>query len=244
MGQHSAPRARPARTAAEARFRLIRSLSPRLTSTQIMITIIFALVGFATTSAITGGSTSGVLVNARQSDLVSVLDDLASRQARLQAEYDRLENSRQTLLGGDQYQALNEAKRRAAALSVLAGSEPVVGSGITVTISGNLSATTLLDAIQELRDGGATSIQVGDHDLAVRIVANSWFADSANGVTVSGTALTVPIVISAIGDSEVLEPALKIPGGLQDTVGSGGGTVSVIASQDIEISAVVPLPNS
>lgn len=209
-----------------------------------MITVIFALVGFATTSAITGNGTNGVLANARQSDLVSVLDDLASRQARLQAEYDRLESSRQTLLGGDQYQALNEAKRRAEALRILAGSEPVVGSGITVTISGNLSATTLLDAIQELRDGGATSIQVADRDLAVRIVANSWFADSADGVTVSGTALAVPIVISAIGDSEVLEPALKIPGGLQDTVGSGGGTVSVVASQDIEISAVVPLPKS
>jgi uncharacterized protein YlxW (UPF0749 family) len=204
----------------------------------------FALVGFATTSAFTGNGTNGVLANARQSDLVSVLDDLASRQARLQAEYDRLENSRQTLLGGDQYQALNEAKRRAEALRVLAGSEPLIGSGITVTISGNLSATTLLDAIQELRDGGATSIQVADRDLAVRIVANSWFADSANGVTVSGTALQVPIVISAIGDSDVLEPALKIPGGLQDTVGAGGGTVSVVASQDIEILAVVPLPKS
>jgi len=244
MGQHSAPRARPARTAAEARFRLIRSLSPRLTPTQVVITVMFALVGFATTSAFTGNGTNGVLANARQSDLVSVLDDLASRQARLQAEYDRLENSRQTLLGGDQYQALNEAKRRAEALRVLAGSEPLIGSGITVTISGNLSATTLLDAIQELRDGGATSIQVADRDLAVRIVANSWFADSANGVTVSGTALQVPIVISAIGDSDVLEPALKIPGGLQDTVGAGGGTVSVVASQDIEILAVVPLPKS
>ena len=244
MGQHSAPRARPARTAAEARFRLLRSLAPRLTQTQVMITVIFALVGFATTSAITGSNNDGVLANARQSDLVSVLDDLASRQARLQAEYDRLEASRQRLLGGDQYQALNEAKRRAAALRVLAGTEPVVGSGISVNISGNLSATTLLDAIQELRDGGATSIQVADHDLAVRIVANSWFADSANGVTVSGTALQVPIVISAIGDSQVLEPALKIPGGLQDTVGSGGGTVSITSSQDIEISAVVPLPKS
>jgi len=209
-----------------------------------MITVIFFLVGFATTSAITGNSSSGLLVNARQSDLVSVLDDLAQRQARLQTEYDRLETSRQTLLGGDQYQALNEAKRRVAALQVLAGSEPVVGSGITITISGNLSATTLLDAIQELRDGGATAIQVSDRDLAVRVVASSWFADSANGVTVSGTALQVPIVISAIGDSSVLEPALKIPGGLQDTVGSGGGTINTVASQDVEISAVVPLPKS
>lgn len=242
MGQHSAPRGRPVRTAAEARFRLVRSLAPRLTATQTMITIIFVLVGFTTTAAITSSQSTGVLANARQSDLVSVLDDLAQRQARLQSEYDRLEASRQKLLGGDQYQALNEAKRRASALSVLAGTEPMLGSGIRITISGNLSAMTLLDAIQELRDGGARAIQVADRDLAVRVIANTWFADSPDGVTVSGNALRVPIVISVIGDSDVLQPALKIPGGLQDTVGSGGGSVTVVAAEDVDISAVVPLP--
>ena len=242
MGSHMAQR--PARTAAEARYRLIRSLKPRMTGTQTVITAIFVIVGFATTAAITGNGTNGILANARQTDLVSVLDDLAQRQARLQSEYDRLEAARANLLGGDEFQALNEAKRRAANLSLLAGTQPVAGAGIQVTISGNLTATTLLDAIQELRDAGATSIQVADADLAVRIVANSWFADSPDGVTVSDNALRVPIEISALGESTVLEPALKIPGGLQDTVGSGGGTFKVVARPDIEISAVVPLPKS
>lgn len=242
MGMHSAPR--PARTAAEARFRLIRSLKPQTSRTQIMITVLFVILGFAATAAIRGTSANALLANARQSDLVSLLDDLAQREARLQSEINRLESARETLLGGDQYQALNEAKRRATALGKLAGTEPVTGSGVSIAISGNLTASTLLDAIQELRDAGATAIQVSDRNLDVRVVANTWFGDSDNGVTVSGTALEVPITITAVGDQTVLTPAMKIPGGLEDTVGAGGGTVTISPGDDLSVSAVVPLPNS
>ncbi len=242
MGMHTAPR--PARTAAEARFRLIRSLKPQTSRTQIMITVLFVILGFAATAAIRGTSANALLANARQSDLVSLLDDLAQREARLQSEINRLESARETLLGGDQYQALNEAKRRATALGKLAGTEPVTGPGVSIAISGNLTASTLLDAIQELRDAGATAIQVSDRNLDVRVVANSWFGDSDNGVTVSGTALEVPITITAVGDQSVLTPAMKIPGGLEDTVGAGGGTVTISPGEDLSVSSVVPLPNS
>ncbi len=245
MGMHSAPRrARPARTSAEARFRLRRSLSPQRSGTQVVITVLFVALGFTLTAAVSGSSNDSILANARQSDLVSLLDDLAQREARLQAENSRLENARETLLGGDEYSALNEAKRRADALGVLAGSETIIGTGIQVSISGNLTASTLIDAIQELRDAGASAIQISDRGLAVRLVANSWFADSPSGITVSGTALQVPITISVIGDPSVLIPAIEIPGGLVDTVGSGGGEVKITESQNVDISAIVPLPNS
>ncbi|MEI6404419.1 MAG: DUF881 domain-containing protein [Actinomycetes bacterium] len=239
---HSAPR--PARTAAEARLRLLRTLKPQLSRTQAMITVLFILLGFATTAALRGSSADTLLSNARQSDLVSVLDDLAQREARLQSEISRLETSRETLLGGDQYQALNEAKLRAKALGLLAGTEPVLGSGVSIVISGNLTASTLIDAMQELRDAGATAIQISDSNLDVRIVANTWFSTSPSGVTVSGTALKVPITLSVIGDSSVIVPAIQIPGGLVDTVGSGGGTVNITSADDINISAVVPMPVS
>jgi uncharacterized protein YlxW (UPF0749 family) len=205
---------------------------------------LFVVLGFTLTAAIADSESESVLANARQSDLVSLLDDLAQREARLEAENSRLESARETLLGGDEYSALNEAKRRADALGVLAGSETIVGTGIEVSISGNLTASTLIDAIQELRDAGATAIQISDRGLAVRLVANSWFADSTSGITVSGTALQVPFTISVIGDPSVLVPAIEIPGGLVDTVGSGGGEVTISESENVDISAIVPLPNS
>jgi uncharacterized protein YlxW (UPF0749 family) len=206
--------------------------------------VLFLILGFTLTAAISANRSDAILSNARQSDLVSLLDDLAQREARLEAENSRLETARETLLGGDEYSALNEAKRRANALGVLAGSEQIIATGIEITITGNLSASTLLDAIQELRDSGAVAIQISDPELAIRIVANSWFADSTNGVTIGGTALKVPILISVIGDPAVLIPAIKIPGGLVDTVGAGGGQISIGESQSVNISATVPLPNS
>ena len=245
MGMHSAPRrARPAQSGDEARFRLKRTLTPQRSGTQVVITVLFVVLGFTLTAAISDNESASVLANARQSDLVSLLDDLAQREARLEAENSRLEGARETLLGGDEYSALNEAKRRADALGILAGTEKIIGTGVEISISGNLSASTLIDAIQELRDAGATAIQISDRGLAVRLVANSWFADSTSGITVSGTALQVPITISVIGDPSVLEPAIKIPGGLVDTVGSGGGEVSIIESVNVDISATVPLPSS
>ena len=244
MGMHSAPRKfRPARTAAEARFRLKRSLAPQLTGTQVVITVLFLILGFTLTAAVSANRSEAVLSSARQSDLVGLLDDLAQREARLEAENDRLESARETLLGGDEYFALNEAKRRAAALGVLAGSEEITATGIEISIRGNLNSSTLLDAIQELRDSGAIAIQISNKDKAVRVVANSWFGDATNGVTVSGVAIQVPILISVIGDPAVLIPAIKIPGGLVDTVGAGGGKVAFKESENVEISATVPLPN-
>ena len=235
------PKHRPARTGRIARLRLMRSLRPQASSTQIMITIIFVLLGFSVTAAIGGTNADTVLANARQSDLVSILDDLSGRDARLQAEVRRLEAARESLLGGSQYQAVTEAKRRAAALAQLAGTQQMVGSGIQVIISRNLTASTLLDAIQELRDAGATGIQIGDKTEAVRVVANTWFADTATGLSVSGTELHLPVTINVIGDSTVLIPALRIPGGLVDTVGAGAGKVIITSAPDIEITATVPL---
>ena len=235
------PKHRPARTARIARLRLIRSLRPQASGTQIMITTILVILGFATTAAIRGTTVDSVLANARQTDLVAILDDLSGRDARLQSEVKQLEAARESLLGGSKYQALTEAKRHASALAQLAGTQKLVGSGITVAISRNLTATTLLDAIQELRDAGATGIQISDQRDAVRVVANTWFSDTESGLSISGTELQLPITIDVIGDSTVLAPALRIPGGLVDTVTTAGGKVTITSRPDITISATVPV---
>ncbi len=244
MGQHSAPRQRPARTAAEARFRLARTVKPTLSKTQLTITALFLVLGFTTTSAILDNEADTLLSGTRQSDLVGVLDNLAQREARLRQELISLENDREVLLGGDEYAALNAAKERAKALALIAGTEPTSGAGLTIEITGALSAVTLLDAIQELRDAGAKAIEISDANLNVRVVANTWFADATTGVNISGTNLSLPIRISVVGDASVLAPALEIPGGLADTVTTGGGNVTFIESENISIKSVVPLATS
>lgn len=241
MGQHSSPRHRPARTSAEARFRLRSSLQPRLSKTQATITLLFLIFGFSLATAIQDNQADTLLSNTRQSDLVGVLDNLAQREARLRQELLTLEADRKTLLGGDEYAALNAAKDRAKLLALIAGTEATTGSGITISINGSINAVTLLDAIQELRDAGAQAIEISDQTLNVRVVANTWFADGPSGLTVGGTDLRLPIKIKVIGDATVLSPALQIPGGLSDTVSAAGGAVTIQELSNISIKSVVPL---
>jgi uncharacterized protein YlxW (UPF0749 family) len=136
-------------------------------------------------------------------------------------------------------EAVAEAKRRLAALQVLAGTTPVTGPGVTLTIAdpqGVIDSTVLLDAVQELRDAGAEAIQVG----ATRVVVDTWFGDSDKGLVVDGQPIPAPIRILAIGDPDTMAAALSIPGGLADSVRTRGADFDASTAQALSISVTVP----
>ena len=97
-------------------------------------------------------------------------------------------------------------------------------------------AAHLLDILQELRDAGAEVIQMGHS----RIVASSYFADSGSTVSVDGTSLSRPIVVLAIGDPATLSGALKIPGGIVDTVKRLGASSTIEERSVLTIDALHP----
>ena len=49
------------------------------------------------------------------------------------------------------------------------------------------------------------------------------------------------MMVLAIGDPSVMEPALKIPGGAADSVAADGGAFSVTAQEEVRIDAVAEL---
>ena len=180
-------------TTASGRARLRTALAPRATRRQAVIGVLFVLLGFATVSAARGTTTSGLLLTAREDEVVRVLDDLTERQTRLEIEQRALEATRDRLLSGSEEQRLAVARARADALAILAGTVPATGPGIRFTITdrdGVIDYTVLLDAVQELRDAGAEAIQIGN----VRVVASTWFDDAPDGIglVVSGTRLAPP----------------------------------------------------
>ncbi len=127
---------------------------------------------------------------------------------------------------------------------MLAGTTPVRGPGIRVVIrdpESGLDAPGMLDAIQELRDAGAESIELAQ----VRVVVDTWFGDSADatdpGILISGQLRHSPYTILAIGDPQTLGTALQIPGGVVDTVESGGGRVEIDRRDELDITSTVPL---
>jgi uncharacterized protein YlxW (UPF0749 family) len=72
----------------------------------------------------------------------------------------------------------------------------------------------------------------------VRVVVDTWFADTDGGVEVSGERLSSPYTIRAIGDSATMASAMDIPGGVTESVRREGATSHVSQEEKVTISAL------
>lgn len=193
-----------------------------------------ALLGFALVTQVRTSGSQEALATAREGELVQILDDLTSRTERLRREVASLERTRDELRSGTNTTgaALDEARRRAQVLGVLAGTAPATGPGILLRIDdpeGEVRADVLVDALQELRDAGAEALQVND----VRLVASSYFLDAdGGGISVDGQELVAPYEFLVVGDADTMVPAMEIPGGVVDTVALQPGASAVVEARE------------
>ena len=181
-----------------------------------------------------------VLSSAREDELVLILDDLVKQTDSLEQELVKQRQVLESLQSGSSEQAREAAQRRLDQLIVLSGSAPVTGPGLQIRITGDLysiSAFTLLDAIQELRDAGAVAIEINGN----RVVSNTYFLDAPDGIKISQKTIRSPYVVNAIGDPATLETALRIPGGIVETIQTADGVVAINKSTNINIDSVVTL---
>jgi uncharacterized protein YlxW (UPF0749 family) len=217
------------------------ALKPRSTKRQIVVGLTCVVIGFAAVGTVRINDTASALANARESDLVQILDDLTQRRTRLEDETRALSTARDQLLSGSAEQVIAQTRDRVRVLSVLAGTVPVFGPGLRVRIKdpqGVLDASALLDTIEELRDAGAEALDLNGR----RIVVNTWFADGrVRGVLVSGVLVRPPYVLTAIGDGDTMAAALNIPGGVADAVSAAGGVFSAQSLDDVTIDSIVQL---
>ena len=215
----------------------------RVSAAGVVIALLLGLLGFALVVQVRSNTTDPTLSAARPDDLVRILADLDARQTRLRQETSALEETRRQLTAGSQggAAALAEAKRRADALGILAGTLPAQGSGLSIRLqpgAQGIPAETVLDAVEELRGAGAEAMQIGDGATTVRIVASTYFADDRAGLLVDGTHLSGAYVITVIGDPQTMRTALNIPGGVDDTVRQRGGTVTVQQPGTVRVTAL------
>jgi uncharacterized protein YlxW (UPF0749 family) len=217
---------------------------PRWSAASLVIAALVGLLGFALVVQIRSNTGGTQLENARQDDLVRILSDLNAREDRLRAEIADLEQTRARLDSSAQGRqaALDEARRRADELGILAGTLAATGPGLLIRFapgSGPIHAATLLGAVEELRGAGAEAIQLsGDRGDPVRIVASSSFTDGPAGLVVDGRTLTGGYLLTVIGPAQTMRTALTIPGGVVDTVARDGGTVIVDEPSTIRVDAV------
>lgn len=181
----------------------------------------------------------------RGAELAELLKSLDSTNARLSEQIRSLEQSRDDLRDSNAStaEAQEAAIRRANTLAILAGTVGAEGAGIEITMTapaGAVTASVLLDAVQEMRDAGAEVIAVNG---VARVVAQTWFLDDDAGVRVSGRVLKPPYVMEAIGDPDTLFEAVTFRGGLADRVEGRGGEVDVEKRQRIQVTTVADAPD-
>ena len=235
-------------------WRLLADASrPRANRGQLIGALLCGLLGFALVTQVHSAASTG-LTTARQSDLVDILDSLSARSDQLRAQIAAEQNSLAKLTGGtDSNQAaLTEAQQRTATLQILAGTAPAVGPGVDLEITDPLhhvGADVLLETLEELRDAGAEAMQIdgsavpgtaGTAARAVRLVASSYFVDTADntGVVVDGIVLAPPYDIVAIGDPPTITTAMGIPGGVLDTLTAKNAHGTVVAHDAVRVTAL------
>lgn len=234
------PEPEHAGTPAETWSRVRSALSLRSWRPQLLAGVLCALLGFAIVAQVQHTDESG-LSELSETELIRVLDDVDDRNERLEAEAAQLARDEEELLSGsDQREAAREqAADRAEALSVLAGTVPVTGPGVEITITGSegvVTAGNLVTFVHELRDAGAEAIEFGD----TRVVVDTYFAEDDGGLLINGDRLPLPLMITAIGEPETMATAMRIPGGVADTIDQRGGDLTVETRAQVDIDSVVP----
>jgi uncharacterized protein YlxW (UPF0749 family) len=205
---------------------------------QVLVAALLAALGFAVVIQTRQTQEDG-LSSLRQSDLVRIFDNLQQQSARLDEDARKLEETQQDLRSGTDRTAAAEqaARQRLEVLGILAGTLPATGPGIRLRIDdpdARVTAAMLIDTVQELRDAGAEAIQVGD----VRVVANTAFVDGPDGVVADGDDLRPPYEFVAIGDAATMRSALGIPGGVLETLRSGGAEGTVDSLDTVTVTAL------
>lgn len=209
---------------------------------QVVVAVLLAVVGFAAIVQVRSTADDDQYAGYREQDLIDLLSGIAGTTQRAEAELERLEQTRDDLRSTTTARgtALEEARREAQTLEVLAGTVPVAGPGIRVTIEedeGDIEASDLVNMVQELRAASAEAIEIND---TVRLVATSWIDEGPDGsISVDGVELSPPYVVEVIGQPGTLAGAMSFAEGPTATLeADDGASVEVVEVERLEITAV------
>lgn len=205
--------------------------------------LLCVLLGLAIITQVRQTESGDSLETARPADLLVLLDSLQQREAALNTEVADLQRTLAQLQasGTSDQAAIENAQARLAALSILIGTVPATGPGVTLTITDTtpgVPAETMLDVINELRNAGAEAIEIRGGGSAVRVGLDTWVVGTPGALVADSVTLNPPYSVLAIGDPPTLAAAMNIPGGAMDSVERVGGTMEVQQSDRVDVTAL------
>lgn len=211
----------------------------------VAVVAVTAVVGFLLAGQISRPAPLTAPLEAEsESDLARILASLNTESDALRDEIStlRLQLAELQASSEDEQGALTTAERQLASLEVLAGTVPVRGPGVLVSVTdpkGSLRFDTLIDMVQELRDAGAEAIAVNGERVGVA----SAFSERDGRVVLDDHVLRPPYEIEAIGQPATLDGGLKIPGGAVDAATAVAGVeVTVARRTALELPALDEAP--
>jgi uncharacterized protein YlxW (UPF0749 family) len=156
-------------------------------------------------------------------DMIEEYKRLHDEVRRLQGENTRLQNAM-----GSRNSQTSELNRSLQTMKMFAAQTQVEGPGVTITLTdmrpqgeagfvGNdqiIHDTDVLKVVNELWAAGAEAISVNDH----RVGPMSSFRCVGPVIHVDRIPIASPVVIRAIGESDVLFGGMDLPGGVLDEI--------------------------
>jgi uncharacterized protein YlxW (UPF0749 family) len=206
--------------------------------------LLCVVLGVAIVTQVRQTESGDSLEAARPADLLVLLDSLQQREAALNTEVADLQRTLTALQssGSNDQAAIENARERLGALSILIGTVAATGPGVTLTIGDTapgVSPETMLDVVNELRAAGAEAMEIrSEGGAAVRVGVDTWVVGTAGALNVDGTSMAPPYSVLAIGDAPTLAAAMNIPGGAMDSIERVGGTMTVQQADAVNVTAL------
>lgn len=199
----------------------------------ILIAVIFAQFKTVEEADITGIST------AREDELKTMLSTWKAKQEELQEKLDdtklRIQEYKDRISSNEASEELLQEELEQT--NLLTGQTEVVGEGVIITVKDNeyiaISATDLVELVNELRLAGAEAISINDQ----RIMSMTEIVD-VQAILVNQERIVSPYIVKAIGDTKYLVSALSLKNiGFIDKTKNVGKDVELKEDKNIRIPA-------
>ena len=213
---------------------------------QIYLAITFILLGIMISTQIqTQNRLMSDLSLQSTSDLSIMLKNLTDKRWQLSEEIDEAESN--LIHSQDDYKDDSELMSRIDSelerLQLINGTIGATGSGISITVQGNLLSSDLVLLINELWAASAEAVTINDFRVTPTSGISYIETLDKTYLTCDGNVLHEPIItIKAIGNGPVLEKSLTMPGGIADNLSLYQIYLHIELQEELQLEALPAQP--
>lgn len=227
-------------------------------SLQVPLAVISATIGILVVLQIKSLAykpTEPSLPSRREEDIAGLIRASEAKQEELSLEIERLQKQIKDRLDpvSESTQAVPPPANEAWQAQVIAGTTPVSGPGVVVTLddaqtplgqgenpnNAIVHNEDLLKVANLLLAAGAEAIAIND----LRYAANTDISCAGPTILINKTRIAPPFVVKAIGNSRTLMAAVDLRGGVVEVLRSFGIQISAEVASDLRVPAIGSLPS-